>query len=328
MSSSHQQHQSAQCQNEPHRNVQDKYVGVWPVMLTPFNAQREIDYDSLANLVEWYLASGVHGLFAACQSSEMFFLSDKETQELVRFVVQQVDGRVPIVASGHTASGASQQVEQLNAMAETGIDGLILISNRLALAGESDQQALQSLQQLTEQLPKQVDLGIYECPYPYKRLLSDDIVEWCAESQRYTFIKDTCCDLPTIQRRLQRVAGSRLHLANANSQTLLASFQAGCQAYSGIMANFHPQLYVWLYENWRDQPQQALALADYLSTSALVENLDYPACAKFFQQQIGNFATHACRVRNSDAYSKGFFPEAIDSMVRLGEAFQQDLTQR
>lgn len=315
--------------SSPHEhslNEQQKYVGVWPVMLTPFNAQREIDYDSLERLVEWYLASGVHGLFAACQSSEMFFLSDKETQELVSFIVRQVDGRVPVVASGHTACGVSQQVEQLNAMAETGVDGLILISNRLALAGESDQQALLSLQQLTAQLPTQVDLGIYECPYPYKCLLSDEIVAWCAASQRYTFIKDTCCDLPTIQRRLQLAQGSRLHLANANSQTLLASFQAGCQAYSGVMANFHPQLYVWLYENWRNQPQKAQSLSDYLSTAALVEHLDYPACAKFFQQQHGNFTTHVCRVRNSATYSAGFFPEAINSMMRLGESLQQNLT--
>lgn len=304
------------------QNDRQKYTGIWPVMLTPFDEKHEIDYDSLARLVEWYLAAGVHGLFAACQSSEMFFLSDRETTELVRFIVKQVDGRVPVVASGHTACGFNQQVDQLSAIAETGVDGLILISNRLAQAGESDRQALDKLQWLTARLPC-VDLGIYECPYPYKRLLSDETVEWCAKSDRYTFIKDTCCDLPTIQRRLRLSQGSRLHLANANSQTLLASFQSGCQAYSGIMANFHPQLYVWLYENWRAQPQQAQVLSDYLSTSALVENLDYPACAKYFQQQSGNFVTHVCRVRNSAGYASGFFPEAINRMIRLGDVIQQ-----
>ncbi|KAA8998472.1 dihydrodipicolinate synthase family protein [Affinibrenneria salicis] len=298
-----------------------KYTGIWPVMLTPFDERREIDYPSLARLVEWYLASGVHGLFAACQSSEMFFLSDRETVELVRFIVRQVNGRVPVVASGHTASAPSQQVDQLSALAETGVDGLILIANRLALAGESDERMLAALQALTAQLPA-LDLGIYECPYPYKRLLSDDTVAWCAQSGRYRFIKDTCCDLPTIKRRLRLAAGSRLHLANANSQTLLASFQAGCQAYSGVMANFHPRLYVWLYEHWREQPRQAGRLADYLSTAALVENLDYPACAKYFQQQMGNFSTYACRVRDSAAYPSGFFPQAIDGMMRLGEAIQ------
>src|SRR5476651_104061 len=127
------------------RTEAQKYTGVWPVMLTPFNHQREIDWRSLEKLVEWYLAAGVHGLFAACQSSEMFFLSDAEARQLVAFIVERVDGRVPVVASGHTANALSQQTEQLAAMSETGIDGLILISNRLALAGDTDLQVLTAL---------------------------------------------------------------------------------------------------------------------------------------------------------------------------------------
>ncbi len=302
-----------------------KYTGIWPVMLTPFDERGEIDWDSLEKLVEWYLAAGVHGLFAACQSSEMFFLSDKESRRLVSRIVDQVGGRVPIVASGHTASGPSQQVEQLGAMAQTGIDALILISNRLALPGEGDEHMLDTLRQLTEQLPQALDLGIYECPWPYKRLLSDETVAWCAQSDRYTFIKDTSCHLPTMARRLALAQGSDLHLANANSQTLLTSWQEGCQAYSGVMANFHPDLYVWLYENWRREPQLAQELADYLSTAALIETLDYPICAKYWQQRLGNFATLRCRVRGAGVFNDGFFPAAVDSMARLGERWQRRL---
>lgn len=304
----------------------EKYVGVWPVMLTPFNERREIDWRSLERLVEWYLAEGVHGLFAACQSSEMFFLSDKESAELVSFIVKQVDGRVPVVASGHTGNGLSHQSDQLQAMADTGVDGVIMIANRLALAGESDSKALETLQYLTAQVPDKVDLGIYECPYPYKRLLSDETVKWCADSGRFTFIKDTCCHMPTIKRRLALAEGSRLHLANANSQTLLSSFKAGCKAFSGVMANFHPALYVWLYENWAKQPELAQELSNYLSTAALAENLDYPVCAKFYQQKLGNFSNIACRVRSSAGFEDTFYPEAVDSMMRLGDTLRRQLT--
>ncbi len=302
-----------------------KYTGVWPVMLTPFTQQKEIDWASLERLIDWYLAAGVHGLFADCQSSEMFFLSDNESRQLVRFIIERVEGRVPVVASGHTANAFHHQREQLVKMSETGVDGVILISNRLALDGESDELALEMLQRLTADIPVNIDLGIYECPFPYKRLLSDRIVEWCAQSDRFTFIKDTSCSLPIIERRLALSKGSRLHLANANSQTLLASLQAGCKAYSGVMANFHPELYVWLYENWQTEPEKAQRLADYLSTSALAESLDYPVCAKVFQQQIGNFSSMTCRVRDSQSYPNTFFPQAINSMVRLGQNIQEQL---
>jgi 4-hydroxy-tetrahydrodipicolinate synthase len=305
--------------------AEDKYRGVWPVMLTPFDDRREIDWASLKKLIDWYIKAGVQGLFANCQSSEMFFLSDAESLQLTRFVLDQVAGRVPVVASGHTACGLSQQIEQLGRIAETGVDSVILISNRLAMAGESDAAALANLQTITAALPDRVGLGIYECPQPYKRLLSDEIVAWCARSGRYTFIKDTCCQIETIRRRVQLIAGSRLHIANANGQTLLASLRAGCHGYSGIMTNFHPELYVWLCENWREEAEKAEIVSDYLTTASLVECLDYPICAKDYQLSIGNFKTVASRVRESDNYYSGHFQTTVQQMMHLGEVLKKQL---
>ena len=295
------------------------YRGVWPVMLTPFDGQREIDWDSLRRLIDWYIAAGVNGLFANCQSSEMFFLSDAESLQLTCFVLDYVDGRVPVVASGHTACGLSQQIEQLSRMAETGVDSVILISNRLAMPDEGDDVLLMNLQRLTDALPATVGLGVYECPYPYKRLLSDEAVAWCAQSGRYTFIKDTCCDIETIRRRVDLCRGSGLRIANANGQTLLPSLRAGADGYSGVMTNFHPDLYVWLCDHWQDEPEKAEILAAYLATASLVEHLDYPVCAKDYQQSIGNFAAIDCRAREAGNYYSAHFPSNMQQMVQLGE---------
>lgn len=303
--------------------ARDKYAGVWPVMLTPFDERNEIDWQSLERLIEWYLAAGVHGLFAACQSSEVFYLSDAEAVRLSRFVVERVAGRVPVVTSGHTASALSQQAEQLGNLAATGVDGVILISNRLAPREGSDADALANLAWLTERIPAGVDLGIYECPYPYKRLLADDIVRWCAANGRYTFIKDTSCDLGTLRRRVAIAGDSRLRIANANSQTLLASLQAGCSGFSGVMANFHPELYVWLYENWRARPREAGRLAHYLAVAALTETLDYPVCAKDFQRAQGNFSTANCRACDTRHYYGSGLAGTLDQVIELGEELKE-----
>lgn len=306
-------------------NQQDKYRGVWPVMLTPFDDRREIDWESLKKLIDWYINAGVHGLFANCQSSEMFYLSQAESMQLTRFVLDYVDGRVPVVASGHTACGLSQQIDQLGAMAETGVDSVILISNRLAMAGESDAMMLDSLQKITAAISGKVGLGIYECPYPYKRLLSDDVVGWCAQSGRYTFIKDTCCQIDTIRRRLDLIQGTPLHIANANGQTLLASLRAGCHGYSGVMTNFHPELYVWLCENWQAQPEKAELVSNFISTASLVECLDYPICAKDYQMSIGNFKSVASRVREAGNYYAAHFQTTMRQMMQLGDNIKKQL---
>lgn len=303
----------------PATGAREKYAGVWPVMLTPFDERNEIDWDSLERLIEWYLGAGVHGLFAACQSSEVFYLSDTEAAALSRFVVEKVAGRVPVVTSGHTASALSQQADQLAALAGTGVDGVILISNRLAATSETSSIALENLAWLTERVPAGVDLGVYECPYPYKRLLSDEIVSWCAANGRYTFIKDTSCDINVLRRRVALAAGSRLRIANANSQTLLESLRAGCSGFSGVMANIHPELYVWLWENWRRAPDEAQRLAHYLSVAALAETLEYPVCAKDFQRSRGNFRTVNCRSRDSERYFANGLEVTMRQVVELGE---------
>ena len=301
----------------------DKYTGVWPVMLTPFDDRNEIDWSSLKKLIDWYINAGVRGLFAACQSSEMFFLSDAETLKLIRFIVDYVDGRVPVVASGHTATALSQQADQLNAVAQTGIDSLIFISNRFGSQSQSDETILQNMSDIVAQLPKNIGLGIYECPYPYKRLLSDEIVRWCAESKRFTFIKDTCCDIELIKKRVEIAKGSPLHLANANSQTLLESLRSGAAGFSGIMANFHPDLYVWLCDNWQKEPEKAEKLSDFLSVSALVEHLEYPVCAKDYQKTIGNFASANARVREPGAFYKNALRTNIGQMMNMTEEFRK-----
>jgi 4-hydroxy-tetrahydrodipicolinate synthase len=255
----------------------------------------------------------------------MFFLSDSESLQLVRFVLDYVDGRVPVIASGHTACGLSQQIDQLGAMARTGVDSVIMISNRFVLPEEGDDLLLARLMKITAALPDTVGLGIYECPHPYKRLLPDDVIDWCARSGRYTFIKDTCCDIETIRRRVERVKGSRLHIANANGQTLLSSLQAGAHGYSGVMANFHPELYVWLCDNWQKEPEKASILFAYLSTASLAEYLDYPICAKDYQKSIGNFKSATARTRETGNYYAGHFQDSIRQMTRLGEFVKERL---
>ena len=170
-------------------------------MLTPFR-DGAVDYPALEALVEWYIAHGVSGLFAVCQSSEMFFLSLEERVGIARFVNEKAAGRVPVIASGHISDSFEDQVHELTAMTGTGVDAVILITNRLAKEEESDEVWLANLQALLDKLPSQVPLGFYECPYPYKRVLSPKVTRWCAESGRFFFLKDTCCDIQQIKEKL------------------------------------------------------------------------------------------------------------------------------
>lgn len=272
---------------------------VWPTMLTPFNPENKVDYAQLENLIEWYIANGVDGLFAVCQSSEMFFLSEEERVGIARFVRETAGGRVQVVTSGHISDSPEDQIREINLLAQTGADAVILVSNRLAGQEESEDVWLANLEKVLRAVPADVKLGFYECPYPYKRLMTPRMLQFCVDTGRFYFLKDTCCDEATIEKRLEILHGSRLKLFNANTATLYQSLLAGADGYSGVMANFQPSLYVWLSRH--AQSQRAAALADFLSITSLIETQMYPACAKYRLVKEKVLTCGACRVCDSTA---------------------------
>lgn len=277
--------------------------GVWPTMITPFTPLDEVDYEALGKLVEWYIEQGVNGLFAVCQSSEMFNLSCDERVKIASFVKEKAACRVPVIASGHISDGFEDQVEELNRIASTGIDALVLITNRLATEEESDEVFRHNLEKLLQQIPEDIMLGFYECPYPYKRILSPELLQWCAQTRRFYFLKDTSCDTSNIERKLEAIQGTQLKIFNANSATLLDTLRFGVSGYSGIMANFHPKLYIWLVQNWNSQPDQAEQLINLLSMMSLIEKQLYPVNAKYYLMLEGILDHMNCRTKNHQDFT-------------------------
>lgn len=296
--------------------------GVWPVMLTPYNDAGEVDYKALRELVDWYIQNGVQGLFAVCQSSEMFSLDLEERLLVARTVVEAVGGRVPVIASGHVSDLMEEQIHELNEMVKTGIDALILITNRLAKEEEGDEVWQQNLDTLLDAIPSAIPLGFYECPYPYKRLISLDHVNACAQTGRFYFMKDTCCDIDLIKERLKVLEGTKLKLYNANTTTLLESLKLGAAGYSGVMANFHPRLYSYICEHAGDAGEPVEFLQEFLTLASLIERQCYPINAKYYLQEFKRLnMTTICRTRDHELLTMTFKKEIqmLDSLTRRYE---------
>lgn len=298
--------------------------GVYPVMLTPFTEDNKVDYVALGKLVDWYIEKGVAGLFADCQSSEMFFLSLEERVKIAEFVVKAAAGRVPVVASGHISDSIEVQIAELQRMSETGIDALIFITNRFAQEDEPDDIWMANLQKVMSALPEDIPLGFYECPYPYKRLITPEALKWCAETSRFYFVKDTSCSIENMNRKLEAIQGSSILLFNANTSTLLETIHMGAAGFSGVMANFHPELYVWLTENWEKEPEKARKLADFLTIASLIERQVYPVNAKYFQKTIGNFNSIQTRTKDPALLNDTGLLE-VDQLIRLTEDMKKYL---
>jgi len=277
-----------------------KIDGIVPVMLTPFDSSGQIDFEGLGNLTEWYIENGAQALFAVCQSSEMQFLSVKERVEIARLVVNQVNGRIPVIASGHVADDIDDQHAELAAISDTGIDAIVFVSNRLDANASGFNALTGTLQKLIGKLPSDLPLGLYECPAPYRRLLSDDEIKFCRDTGRFAVLKDVSCDLATIKRRLALVSDTGLRIVNANAAIAFEAMKAGSAGFAGVFTNFHPNLYGWLYANKASEDPLVSDLTTFLALSACAESMGYPGLAKMYHQQIGTFRSSFSRAIDYD----------------------------
>jgi 4-hydroxy-tetrahydrodipicolinate synthase len=307
--------------------MRDKFPeGVWPTMITPFNENNKIDFPTLQIMIDWYINQGVSGLFAVCQSSEMFKMSLEERIALAASTIDMVKKRIPVIASGHISDSLDDQIHEANRIIDTGIDAFVFVSNRFAGKDDSDEVFFGNLKTVLSHIPLDIPLGLYECPYPYKRLLGPELLHQIASTGRFYFLKDTSCSVSSIIDKLQSIKGTQLKLYNANTATLLSTLQIGAVGYSGIMANVHPDLYVWLCNNWSSKPELAEKIHWFLTTASVFENQLYPVNAKYYQQLEGIPIKLDCRLTDHEKFGESKRIE-VEQMRALSKFFSQEIAQ-
>ena len=285
-------------------------MDILTTMITPYHRDGTVDYETAEKYVDWYYENGLDGIFAVCQSSEIFYLSLEERVELNRRVYQRAKRLNPdflVVSSGHVSDGLEEQAAELNAIYRSGTDALILITNRLDQQRQGDDVFIDNAEKLIRRLPAEAKLGLYECPFPYKRLVTPKILDWCLSTGRFYYMKDTCCDATTIAERARQLKGSHFKLLNANCQTLLESMRSGAAGYCGIMCNFHPRLYAWLGTHVEDP--RADWVQAMIGTFGFTEiGLPYPLTAKYHMTLCGIPTENIARNRAPEElteYGKG-----------------------
>ncbi len=85
--------------------------GVYVPNVTPFDAKGEIQYEALAELIEYWIGAGVSGVIANASTGESPYLNREELTKVLSFVIDQVDGRVQVIAG--TGAVATRETIEL-----------------------------------------------------------------------------------------------------------------------------------------------------------------------------------------------------------------------
>ena len=84
--------------------TEKQFKGVMVPILTPLKPDETVDVASMRRLVNYLIEGGVHGIWAAGTTGEFAALEDSERIIAIETVVEEVDGRIPVIANLSAAS--------------------------------------------------------------------------------------------------------------------------------------------------------------------------------------------------------------------------------
>jgi 4-hydroxy-tetrahydrodipicolinate synthase len=103
------------------------FTGAGVAIVTPFNEDESINYDKFDELLNYQIANGTDAIVVCGTTGESATMTEEEHAECVRFAIERVKHRVPVIAG--TGSNCTKTAIQLSQdAAEHGADGLLLVT--------------------------------------------------------------------------------------------------------------------------------------------------------------------------------------------------------
>ncbi|HSK08076.1 MAG TPA: dihydrodipicolinate synthase family protein [Vicinamibacterales bacterium] len=218
--------------------------GIIPPMVTPLLDRDTLDVAGLERLIEHVLAGGVHGLFVLGTTGEAPSLSYRLRKELIQRACAQVHGRVPILA-GITDTAFVESVRMAGVAADAGAAAVVQAAPYYFPAGQAE--LLEYLGHLVKELP--LPLFLYNMPSHTKVSFRVETVRRAADLPGIVGLKDSSASMIYFQRLLSLFHDRPEFTLLVGPEELLGeSVLLGAHGGASGGANFHPRLYVRLYE--------------------------------------------------------------------------------
>ena len=102
------------------------FKGAATAIITPFR-NGQVDYESFGRLIDWQISEGISAIVAAGTTGEGSTLTDAEHREVIRFCVERVGGRVPVIA-GTGSNDTAYAVDLTKYACKVGADAMLLVT--------------------------------------------------------------------------------------------------------------------------------------------------------------------------------------------------------
>ncbi|SLJ83402.1 4-hydroxy-tetrahydrodipicolinate synthase [Psychrobacter sp. DAB_AL43B] len=215
--------------------IKTQLQGSMVALITPMHPDGMVDYKRLADLIDWQIEQGTHCLVAVGTTGESATLSMQEHSDVIRYFVQHVKGRVPVIA-GTGANNTMEAIKLTRDAKEAGADCALLV------APYYNKPPQEGLYQHYKAIAEAVDMPqiLYNVPGRTVVDIAQETVERLADIDNIIAIKDATGSVARGEQLIKAV-GDRLIVLSGDDGTALELMKVGGKGNISVTANVAPK---------------------------------------------------------------------------------------
>ena len=219
------------------------FKGVATAIVTPFTKDG-IDYEQFGRLIDWQISEGVNAIVAVGTTGEGSTLSDAEHKEAIKFCVDKVAGRVPVIA-GTGSNDTAYAIELTKFSCEVGADAMLLVTpyyNKTTQKG-----LVASFKAIADASTKPCIL--YNVPSRTGCNLLPSTVLELADHPNIVGIKEASGNISQVAK-LCAIVGDKLDIYSGNDDQIVPLLSLGAQGVISVLSNIMPRATVKMCDDF------------------------------------------------------------------------------
>lgn len=212
------------------------FTGAGVAIVTPFHEDFSINYEAFAELIEYQIANSTDAIIVMGTTGESATTTIEEHIDAIRFCVETVKGRVPVVAG--TGSNATDTAVHLSVEAEKcGADGLLVVSPYYNKATQN------GLFKHFKMIADSVKLPIILYNVPSRtgcNILPETVIRLCTEVENIVGVKEASGNISQIAKLLSMAEG-RVDVYSGNDDQIVPILALGGKGVISVLSNVAPR---------------------------------------------------------------------------------------
>lgn len=212
------------------------FEGSGVAIVTPFNDDGSIDYNTYENLIDFHLSNGTDAIISCGTTAEATCLSEKEKLKLIDISIKKINGRIPLIVgtgSNNTYASAefSKKVSQID-----GVDGLLVITPYYNKTNKNG--LYEHFKTIAQNSSK--DIILYNVPSRTNVNIDIDTLEKLSEIDNIVGIKDATGNLDytiNVRKRLPK----DFAIYSGNDNIIVPMMSVGANGVISVLANIMPR---------------------------------------------------------------------------------------